>query len=419
MKHILTQEYLRRTRKILETELNAKNKVTAITTLATPVIQYSYGIVKWTLAEIRNLDRKTRKLLNMKGALHPKADVDRLYIPRRDGGRGLINLEDSYEIEKQALPKYLHLKQGDKYLGMVYRQTKKTTTEENTPQSFSSNTQNEPSIEQIKKFKRELKENNITQRKTKWRIKNMHGQIVKETEKPSINQTKSWEWLKIGELKIETEALITACQEQSVATKYLQTKIYKTGNDPHCRLCKTESETIHHILSGCPILAKKEYLERHNSAAARIHWDICREYGIKTTEKWFEHKPDPVVESEEITLIWDSQIQTDRFIKANKPDIVVKDKQKQTCLIIDVAVPSDYNITEKEAEKRLKYKDLQIEIERMWNMKTKIIPIIIGATGLVSNNTPQQLKEIPGNHNLASLQKTILLKTAHIVRKVL
>lgn len=79
----LKKEYYRRIRGVLKTELNAKNKMAAITALAVPVIQYSFGIIKWTQAEIRKMDRQTRKLLTMHGALHPRADIDRLYIPRK------------------------------------------------------------------------------------------------------------------------------------------------------------------------------------------------------------------------------------------------------------------------------------------------------------------------------------------------
>ncbi|KAL1448063.1 hypothetical protein WDU94_010922 [Cyamophila willieti] len=87
MKTKLTKEYTRRIRNILNSELNSKNKISAINSLAVPVIQYSYGIIKWTLAELRKMDTKTRKQMTIHGALHPRADVDRLYIPRKNGGR--------------------------------------------------------------------------------------------------------------------------------------------------------------------------------------------------------------------------------------------------------------------------------------------------------------------------------------------
>jgi hypothetical protein len=60
-------------------------------------------------------------------------------------------------------------------------------------------------------------------------------------------------------------------------------------------------------------------------------------------------------------------------------------------LLIDVAIPSDRNVIQKESEKKLKYKNLSIEIQRMWNMKCFIIPIIIGATGIVTKGLQKNI----------------------------
>jgi hypothetical protein len=70
---------------------------------------------------------------------------------------------------------------------------------------------------------------------------------------------------------------------------------------------------------------------------------------------------------------------------ANRPNIIIKNKEDKTCLLIDVAIPSDKNVIQKEAEKK-KYKNLSIEIQRMWNMKCFVISVIIGATGIVSKS---------------------------------
>ena len=85
------------------------------------------------------------------------------------------------------------------------------------------------------------------------------------------------------------------------------------------------------------------------------------------------------------------------IIIINKPDIVIRDNGKRTCMLIDVAISGDRNVTEKEAEKILKYKDLTIEIQQMWNVKTKVIPIIIGATGAISKSFGKYVSNIPGN----------------------
>jgi hypothetical protein len=76
-------------------------------------------------------------------------------------------------------------------------------------------------------------------------------------------------------------------------------------------------------------------------------------------------------------------------------------------------------VIKKEAEKILKCKDLTIEIQRIWNVKTREIPVIIGATGTISKSFRKYVSSIPGSHEIRELQKTAILGTAHILRKVL
>ena len=88
-------------------------------------------------------------------------------------------------------------------------------------------------------------------------------------------------------------------------------------------------------------------------------------------------------------------------------------------MLIDVAISGDRNMIKKEAEKTIKYEDLTIEIQHMWNVKTKVVPVIIGATGTISKSFRKYVSNIPGNHEVKELQKTAILDTAHILRKVL
>jgi len=69
-------------------------------------------------------------------------------------------------------------------------------------------------------------------------------------------------------------------------------------------------------------------------------------------------------------------------------------------MLIDVAISGDRNVIKKEAEKILKYKYLTIEIQRMWNVKTKVIPVIIGATGIISKSLRKYMSNVPGKHEV-------------------
>jgi hypothetical protein len=99
--------------------------------------------------------------------------------------------------------------------------------------------------------------------------------------------------------------------------------------------------------------------------------------------------------------------------------IRIRNNEKSTCMLIGVAISGDRNVIKKEAEKILKYKNLTIEIQRMWNVKTKVIPVIMGANGTISKSFRKYVSNIPGKHEAKELQKTAILGTAHILRKVL
>jgi hypothetical protein len=89
-------------------------------------------------------------------------------------------------------------------------------------------------------------------------------------------------------------------------------------------------------------------------------------------------------------------------------------------MLIDVAVSKKTNVIKKEGEKILKYKDLTIQIQRMWNVKTNVISvIIIGATGTTSKSFRKYLSNVAGKHNFNELQKTIVLGKAHIFREAI
>ena len=94
--------------------------------------------------------------------------------------------------------------------------------------------------------------------------------------------------------------------------------------------------------------------------------------------------------------MWNQQIKTDRTIPHNNtPDMIIRDNEAGTCRLIDVANSGDRNVIKKEAEKILKYKDLTIEIQRMWKVKTRVIPVIIGATGTISKSFRKYISNKP------------------------
>ena len=86
MKEKIKKEYLIKARKLLETKLNRRNLVKGINTWAVPLVRYSRPFLKWT-RELKQMDQWTRKFMTNHKALHPRDDVDNLYVSRREGGR--------------------------------------------------------------------------------------------------------------------------------------------------------------------------------------------------------------------------------------------------------------------------------------------------------------------------------------------
>ena len=106
-KQRVIKEYKTRVKKIWGSELNGYNKAIARNAFAVPVVTPTIGILKWTKKEINDLDIATRKITTMTGGSHRASDIDRLYVERKKGGRGLRSIEDMYEIRMVELMEHL------------------------------------------------------------------------------------------------------------------------------------------------------------------------------------------------------------------------------------------------------------------------------------------------------------------------
>lgn len=395
----LRKTYLQRVRKILKTKLNAGNLVAAVNTWAVPVLRYSGGIVKWAKNELEALDRKTRKLLAAERAMNLNSDVDRLYLPRKQGGRGLKQVEDTIRSEECSLADH-------------YKSKARAGTIDEIAKEQLGN---------IRETKKGYKSRRKKERQERLHAKALHGKWFRETAEVT-DHTMSHHWLVAGTLKRETEALIASAQEQALRTNAVKCRIDHTSSDPICRVCKTSDETVDHLVSSCSKMAQREYKRRHDRVGTLVHWELARKYHLEVPTKWYLHKPTATMENEEVKLLWDVNIQTDNTISARRPDIILVEKKSKKCLIIDIAVPVDKNVTVKENEKIDKYDDLKWELTRLWHLKkVEIVPIVIGALGAMSKhaNSHWMKLQLENGSSWKEAQKTTLLGTARILRRVL
>ena len=191
MKEKIQKEYLRRTRKLLETKLNSRKLIKGINTWAVPLVRYSGPFLKWTRDELKQMDRRTRKLMTVHKASHPRDDVDRLYVSRKEGGGGLASIEDSVDASIQ-LKDYIQKHEG----GLI------TTTRNDT-----ENTMN----------------NRMTiTRKQKLEGKQLCGRFKRLIN--NISHDKTWTWLRKGNFKRETESLLIAAQDNAVRTNHIKAR---------------------------------------------------------------------------------------------------------------------------------------------------------------------------------------------------
>ena len=423
MRRRFRDEYFTRIRKILQTSLDSKNTIQAINTFAVPSISYGFTILDWSITELEEIDRETRNMLKKYHLLHVNSDVDRLYISRKNGGRGLLNITDLYKSQIITYSSYLsNSTEQLTQLTSTWQSERGKKSIHRKARTYMNELEiNEEEFQHLTKpqLKSRIKNSRTKKKINTLKNKDMHGQYFNIIDQPHVDKQTSISWLKSSTLKRTTEATVCAIQENAITTKYIQKHIHKTSNDDQCRACKTLPETIYHIISACPVLARTKYIERHDNICRYIHVLIAEKYDLLAEyPKWYQYDPEPLLENETIKILWNFPIQTDRRLRHIKPDITILNKISRTATLVDVAVPIDTNISNKRNEKITKYADLANEIKELWDLrKVTTVPIIVGAMGTIHEKFEKLIfDKLELKVNVYEIQKIALLGTANISR---
>ena len=148
-----------------------------------------------------------------------------------------------------------------------------------------------------------------------------------------------------------------------------------------------------------------------------INWKLCKKLKFDHIKKWFMHNPESVLENETHKLFWDFEIKTDHLILARRPDLVIINKKKRSCWAVDFAVPVDHRVKLKECEMRDKHLYLARELQKLWNMKVTVIPVVIGALGMVSKELVQGLEDLEIKGRVETIKTMVLLRSARILKR--
>ena len=383
---------------------------------AVSVVRYTTGILDWHVQELKDMDIKTRKILTMNGIFHKKVNVDRLYMKRCDGGRGLISIEDCVRMEEVNLRNYLRdaafvpdvLLMGAKSVLIGDEVCTREECESHSDECFTEESG------------AQFKERVLRERGERVLDKKLHGKFFRDVREVAATE-RMFDWVKHGSVNKSTEGFVFAAQEQALQTNWLKARITGESEDASCRRCHKQDETVAHLVSGCGVLAQSDFKTRHDRMGLRVYWGLCKKYGVNCSEKWYRECPDSVRKSEcgKFEIWWNRPVMTTKKLDHNKPDVVVIDRDKKCWTIIDFSVPNDKNVVTKEKEKVDHYRELAKEIRKMYHVKTKILPIVVGALGVFSNNLEGYLKELDMAYIRRTLQVSAILGSTIILRKVL
>ena len=422
-KHNVQTEYKRRLRKIWTSELNGHNKVIATNVFAVPIVTYGYGILDWTKQEIRNLDITTRKVMNMANSLNRRSDVDRIYVSRKQGGRGLRNLEDEYVKRIVGLNQHLvRERMNNPLLDAIMRNNMQTITmvATNILREMDITADPDSTPRQITScVGAKLQATRIYG----WKRKSTHGYFPSRMPEDTDAEM-SWSWLQSGTLTSQVESYVITMQDQEIYTRETRKRhekdpVKKRQLDGRCRVCKTNEETLQHILCCCSSLSPSLYLEnRHNPVAKVVYDDLVRKYELRDSKI-----PLAVNTSDKCDVWWDQKINMPTGIKHNKPDIVVWDKDNKRCQVIDISVPLDTNIEKSYDDKVTAYLPLVGELARLYReYKYEVVPVIIGALGTVNTKlltSIDKLELADTKRTVRQIQKRAIIGSLKVVKTVM
>ena len=390
-------EILCRVEQICKSGLNGRNTITAINEYALSLINYYIGAVPMEHSDYEKIDNDVRKLL-VKYKIHLQpANTERLYLPRKELGRGLGNVV--HKSEKMELQLFAML---DRYKDISLRRAAilKVMKDEKAPTALivaylkaRYNIEEEINLNVLEAAQKRHLYSEIKE-------KTRHEKLYRSVSNEAVDVQNSSLWLTHGNITAQDEAYLCYLQDRNMF-----------GGDPGiCQHCKERTKSVDHLASQCNKMLGYDYTRRHNEVVKCIHLLLCNKYGIKRSKRLRNHSVQEISANSDVEIRVDTTVITSTKQSANRPDLVIHDKKRKEITIIEIGITSQDQLQIVENEKAKKYDLLAKEMGATHKCKTKIIPYVMTWDGIVTRFHKKYSKEIGLTTKIEAYIQYIVLK---------
>ena len=395
-KVLLREKILSKVDALCKTKLNGKNLMMAINQYAISTMNYYIGLIDFKPNELKSMDDDIRRILKKYNIIRHSANNERLYMDRKELGRGLQKIEE--RAEAILFNFHSSLEQNNK--AIIDNEIAKGTSL-GTIKTFITNKYQIPDSTLNAMT---IKEKQKADKLEKIREKRLHGKLFNHGEQP-VNIEQSSLWLKKSNISPQEEGLLCKVQDRNL---FFETR--------KCKHCSLTNVGVDHLATCCGRLLNSEYKYRHNDVVRSLHLMFCQRYGIERNKRLKNYRVENVIQNNRVKIKSDVPIITDTRIDNNKPDLLVHDLAAKKIWIVEVGITNKDRLKETETEKARKYDILAKELKSMYNATVFQVPIVMTWDGLTTKyhkkymeilNVPKQIQ--------AYVQYISIKRTAEII----
>ena len=349
----------------------------------------------WPINTLKQLDRECRKIIQEYGGLHVSESTKAMYLPTKEGGRGLKEVEMKYKVTKIKTANYI-IHSQDPRIQLVKRFEERKATK-----GLKS------VLKDAKKYAEELDvaftydetKTTLTSQGKTTEVEKASPKLIGEFLTPIINnryktEYKDQKWLgalttlQYDDIDIAADSLAllqtwknipdivlsvnTSIRQQLLPTAtYKKYKLHQQVEDIKCRMCGQKQETVSHIMCACSTTAQSLYTSRHDKMLRPFYHYLLHLYDFENdhSKPWYEQRPpSAVIENDKAKIMWNTAFYLPEPPEdgANKIDMALHDIQKKEWLLLEGTVCGIGKIADRTRKKQMKYRDLRSGIKQMY-----------------------------------------------------